>query len=485
MNRTTSPTAWIIGLALGYFSLNALLLGLVSPTAEWDHAEQLILSQVWQLGYNSQPPLYTWLVQGLFWVTGPSLSALLALKAALLTLFVAGVALSARELGLTREQQWIAVLGLSLIPQMVWEDQRNYTHTVLALALAAWTLYQFLRLRRTDGWMSYALWGLLLGLGTMSKYNFGLFAVALVQGAVTVASYRRLLFTPRLLIAAAVAAVVFLPHLIWVLQNVEPASEGFHKLEMTRGIGWATLFDLAGGLLASLGVLLLVSPLLIRRLPSGSRQPDPACTLLARVALAGVLVAALMILASGARDIKEHWLQPLIFFVPLLLACHAAPGPRALRLFRGLVLVVLLGVSIALPGQALFADPERPSRLNKPYRTLAVQIQAQIGGEIDAEGVGRTPALILADSDPLAGNLRLAFPRAIVMSQRSLFPELLPARDWLIVAETPLDAGSAFRVWLGDRLGIETLTPAVARARYYHIDAGELELHWAWLGQGR
>jgi hypothetical protein len=180
-------------------------------------------------------------------------------------------------------------------------------------------------------------------------------------------------------------------------------------------------------------------------------------------------LAVALILVSGARDIKEHWLQPMLFYAPLLLACHAAPGGRGGRVFVALTLVVLTGVSVALPGQALWADPERPSRLNAPYRALAAEMHA----------AGARPSLVLADSDPLAGNLRLAFADAVVMSERSFFPERLPAGDWLLVGERLAAADAPFRRWLASNLSLAELSVQRAEAPLHHLPAQTMTLDWA------
>jgi 4-amino-4-deoxy-L-arabinose transferase-like glycosyltransferase len=471
----SQTTLRIIAAALAYFSLNALLLGSVTPTAEWDHAEQLILSQFPALGYNGQPPLYTWLVQGLFAVTGPSLSALLALKAALLTLLVAGVALAARELGLTPAQQWVAALGLALMPQLVWEDQRNFTHTVLAVAVAAWTLVVFLRLRWRADWWGYVALGALFGVGALGKYNYGMFVVALLVAALSLPDWRRRLLSLRFGVSVVVATSLLAPHALWVLGNRAAAGEGFRKLQMQTGVGWETLLDLGAGLAAGLLPLLLLSLLVRRRVGSAGGEVVPGCRLLRRTLLVALLVAVALIIASGARDIKEHWLQPLVFYVTLLVACWADPDGRGLRVFVGIAAAALLGVSIALPGQALWADPARPSRLNAPYADIAARIRQQIP----------PPALVLADKDPLAGNLRLAFPTAVVMSERSFFPARLPEEGaWLVIGEGLADARSTFRGWLRERLGVGELAVTTTEAPLYHLPDGRLRLQWAVLPAG-
>ncbi len=137
--RVSDLRIWL--LASLYFALNALTQGWVSPTADLDQAQQLVLSQNWNLGYGTQPPLYTWLVNILFAITGPSLWVLLALKSLLLSLLAAGILAIGRELGFDGRRQLMALAGLALIPQVIWEAQRDLTHSLLATLVASWTLW--------------------------------------------------------------------------------------------------------------------------------------------------------------------------------------------------------------------------------------------------------------------------------------------------------------------------------------------------------
>ena len=68
----SSHLLYLWAFALAYFSLNALIQFGVSKTADLDQAEQLILSQTFQLGYSAQPPLYTYLASVLFSLTCPA-----------------------------------------------------------------------------------------------------------------------------------------------------------------------------------------------------------------------------------------------------------------------------------------------------------------------------------------------------------------------------------------------------------------------------
>jgi hypothetical protein len=278
-----------------------------------------------------------------------------------------------------------------------------------------------------------------------------------------------------MVLSLALAGALLLPHLAWAVSNPTAAREGFHKLEMTAGFSLSGLAELGGGLLASLAVLVLVSALVVRpravrAQAMASAQAATGRRLLLRAWLAMVLLAVALTIATGARDFQEHWLQPLVFFVPLLLACWADPcAERGFNVFRGIATLVLVAVSVALPGQALFANPDRPSRLNLPYATLAAKLQAEVG----------PPDVIVAPSDPLAGNLRLQFTQATVLSERNLFSEPEAGGLWIAVSERPLREGTDFVRWLEANVGDPDLeTVQAVRAPLQWLPEQEHWLYW-------
>jgi len=165
-----------------YFCLAALGRVLVSPSAELDESEQLVLTQAMQWGYVSQPPLYTWL-QGLcFSILGTHVGSLAVLKGILLFgtfVFVYGLVKAATS---ALRPAVVASLSLFFIPQILWESQRDLTHSVLATMVAAATLFVFLRLVQRRRPADYGWFGLCAGLGMLSKYIVHLFGA---EGATT------------------------------------------------------------------------------------------------------------------------------------------------------------------------------------------------------------------------------------------------------------------------------------------------------------
>ena len=225
---------WLLA-AIGTFLLvNAASQWLVSGTADQDQAEQLLLSQSWALGYGAQPPLYTYLVKLLFQITGVALWPLLLLKVVLLFVLVLALVRCGELLALRRDQQLFALSGLALIPQFMWEAQRDLTHSVLATAVAALTLLQLLRLARRPRPAGFIGLGALVAAGLLSKYSFAIFAASLLLTALTIPALRRSLLRPSLALAVITALLLLAPHLSWVLNHSDQAMRG---LEKTRSLG--------------------------------------------------------------------------------------------------------------------------------------------------------------------------------------------------------------------------------------------------------
>lgn len=413
--------------ATAYLLLNAIGLGLLSATADQDQAEQLVLAQHWAPGYGPQPPLYTYLVKLLFLPLGPGLAPLLALKAALLSLLVAAVLAIGRELRFRAEQQLFALAGLALIPQFIWEAQRDLTHSVLATTVAAATLLQLLRLsrlqapgqpRRSGPWL---LLGVLLGAGLLSKYSVVLFQLGLLLSSLTIPALRRTLLRPGLLLTAAAALVVLAPHLAWMLQHSALALGGLDKAQAVDGLGWRGLGSALQAAVAFLSPFWLVALLVLwperRRLQLASASQEPQRALLQRLPLVVLAVVLVAVLASGASRIKDRWYQSLLFSVPISTASLLPPGrPQRLRWLLGAGVGAAAAAALVLPGRTALAGLSgKSSRPNQPLPEL-VRSLVQAAGQ----GAAGQPDLVVASSGLLAGNARLALPQVPVVTPRLL-----------------------------------------------------------------
>jgi 4-amino-4-deoxy-L-arabinose transferase-like glycosyltransferase len=413
--------------------LNATSQGLVTASADQDQAQQLLLSQGWALGYGPQPPLYTYLVKLVFQFTGPALWPLLALKVVLLSLLVAALLRIGRELDFRGDQQLMALSGLILIPQFIWESQRDLTHSVLATAVAAWTLVQLLRLLRRPSAANHALLGVLVGAGLLSKYSVVLFLASLLLAALTIPALRRALLRPQLLLGVAVALALLSAHLGWMLSHPELALAGLEKTRAGEALPWRGLLSALGAAIAFLSPFWLAALALLwpqrRHLHIADPAREPGSALLQRLPLALMAVLLVFILSTGSTRIKDRWYQSLLFYAPISAATLAPPLPRRrLRWMVGAGVGAAAAAAILLPARTTLAGISgHSSRPNYPLPHLVRSLGASRG----------TPDLILASSTLLAGNARLAFPAVPVLTPKAPAPG---------AGQPPLPGGGELRV---------------------------------------
>ncbi|TVQ91235.1 MAG: glycosyltransferase [Chromatiaceae bacterium] len=420
----------ILGLG-AYFLTFALVRWLISPALELDEAEQALLSQWWQWGYSAQPPLYTWLQAGLNAIVGPNLLSLSLLRQALLFATYYLVYLVGLRVLRRHDLALAATLSLLLLPQVVWENQREHTHSLLVLTLAAATLWQVLRLLEQRTLSGYLALGLLGALGLLAKYNYALFAAALGLALLSLPAGRRLLLDLRLAATVALALLVLTPHLLWLLEHAEVGAAVAEKLQnQAQPTGPANGF---GRLLLS--TLTFLTPLWLVFLGlfpgapaalAARRHQLPHIDLLLRYLALVWPLLMLTLWTTDADQVKDRWLQPLLFVVPIVLFAGVVPTPaaqRQLRWFRALALAA--GLLVLLIGALRI--PLAPwtgvyTRLHQPIAELAWEIDAR----------GDRANLVLTDHYHLAGMLRTRWPHRRTLGPRADY--LLPDPATLIAA---------------------------------------------------
>lgn len=440
--RTPTPRAWG-WIAAGYFGLQVLLRVASSGTADLDEAEQLLATQCLQWGYGPQPPLYTWLAWPLIQLFGPGILPLALLKNLLLFGILAFTYASALDLTGNPRRSALAAVSAFFLPQFAWEAQRDLTHSVLVTLLAAATLWAFLRLLRHPGLPRYAVLGLCLAAGCLSKYSFLLLAAGLLVGALTLPSGRVVLLHRGSLVTLGVVLVLLAPHLVWAGDQARWVLATSHKLGLQTDQPWIEVtlkgwLSLAGGAAANLGALVAVYLVVAGRRPAGAAAPGSPLPEGGRVlqrALLGILVlAALSVLLFDVTRFKVRWFLPLCIWMPVLLVLAFGPRltlarTRALTATAGLVALVIL---VALPSRVWFASSlGRARELNAPFATLASALQSARSGPL--------PPLLIAGNNWVGGNLKIRFPDRWVLT-----PQLL--------LHTPVTAGAtALIVWDGRR----------------------------------
>ncbi|MDO6563073.1 glycosyltransferase family 39 protein [Amphritea sp. 1_MG-2023] len=422
--KSVSSYRLFIGLLLGYVLTHLLIRLAMGGTLELDEAEQLILGQQLAWGYNTQPPLYSWLQWSFFQLFGEGVFALALLKSLLLFGIYLFTWLTARSLIREPRIALLATLSLFLIPSIAWESVRDLTHSVLATAIAAAMFYTVIRIYQQRALGGYLVLGVLLACGMLAKYSFALFALSLLLAAVSLPGYRRLLLDRRILISAVLALLLVTPHLLWALAYQHQIS-GFIANQM----GEAQQMDYLAGVISGLSsltksvveflilvwlVLTLLFPSAYRALPADNVNIHRL--LMARFLLAALLVCIVLIMVMGATHFQSRWFQPLLFIFPLYFLSRAdAMGITAQRemLLRSVIIFFAVTVIVLRFSQFWLAPylQRHVNRMQLPSAELAEQLKQQ----------GFTGGTIIGDSNLSASNLALYFDNARILSPKVEF----------------------------------------------------------------
>ena len=400
-----------------YFLAQFIVRILITPTLGKDDAEQALLAQQLLWGYGPQPPLYTWLTIGLFSVMGEGMVALALLKNTILAATYLLTYAIARRISGSALVSAAAAASLMLMPQVAWESQRALTHTVMVTFGIALFTYALVRILQDGDWRHYILLGIAFTVGMLAKFNFPIIAIAMLLAALTMERFRGYVLDRRFLLTIAVAALALWRPLLWIVENQDATMRSAKKMVVTQTGSSLTnyaagLWDLFFGMITFMLPLLIIYGVLLFRTSlsaAGDSAERPFVMLILRSIAIAFAVCAAMVFVFELTTIKERWMQPLLYGVPIAAAlwCAQRYTPRRFAIVLGATSFCAFVVLLMVPIHTVVAPSfGRTNPLNVPYRDFANQIRAA-----GFEGGG-----IMAQSNPMGGNLILFFPGSTVIT---------------------------------------------------------------------
>lgn len=449
----------VLFLIVGFCVVHWAIRLLVAPVYTIEEADQLLMSQSLQSGYEArQPPMLAWLHALAAMAGGLSAPVVFAIKYLLLAIALSFYYLAARNVLIRPGVSAAAVAAWALTFQVGWGMHEDLLGAVGLMACLSLTLHAFTRIltwRRHRDWVYL---GLSIGLGLLTHHLYVVFPLAMML-AVFLSPFFRDAVTPfRLATALLVAGLVYSPYAAWLSMHIESIGDAAQAYVASWEIdsGWlervrnaAIAFGrtvLQFTLPLSLFWLILFWPLWLPVLypmfgrRSTDEEPHELAwrRLFARSILAATL-AYLVGVAFGVQTYKGHWLMPALFTLPIWLFAHvkrAGDFPVAIRAFAALsiafAVLVVAGRFVEWRMEVAMCDECRPYT---PVR--------QWGAELRKAGF--TQGTIVGADKHLTGNLRGALPRARVLDA-SFPPSSFPA---------PRTEGACLAVWRD-----ETVMPA-------------------------
>lgn len=376
--------AVLIWLALARLILHLLTNGQYGfhrdELAALDYARQL------DWGYVDYPPVLPFIGRFALELFGPSLIGVRFFSALAQSIAIVLTGLMARELGGSRWAQFFAALCVFtasssiIISSLFQYVSFDYLWWVL-------TAYLTIRLCKTQDPRWWLAIGATIGLGMLTKYTMGFFALGVV-GGVLLTNARRYLSNPWLWGGAALALLIFVPNLVWQVQHNFISLEFLASIHARDVLIGRTddflvkqLYEEVNPLTVPIAILGLYYYF---RAINGSRYRIlgwmfiiPFGLFLAFRGRSYYLAAAYPMLFAGAAVFMEQWLVKFPVMRVRMLSCGAA------------ILLVLSGGLIAA-----FALPIAP--MNSEWWNIANDTNGELREEIGWQDLTDTVAGIYA-----------------------------------------------------------------------------------------
>jgi 4-amino-4-deoxy-L-arabinose transferase-like glycosyltransferase len=386
---------------------------------ELEDAEQAYYSQWWRLGYDDQPPLYTWiqiLLNKLFGVSRFSLSLFRGILFAgiLLSLYKFAVAFLGNH-----HRAGMVTMGLVLVPTFMDFTFRRLSHTTLMCLMVVLTYWMVLQLIRQKSLKDYLLFGAIIGIGLLSKYNYLLVLGALLFAVPFDRELRRVLWHPYMFLTLFIALLCISPHAHWLLENQGNVSQLRASIQEKTGGDKGGTLPLIGPLTGFLTTLpKLFVPLLLvlsAALFWGKARARPGLKInwLLKVFLSQLMLLLVLVVGLNMGKVEARWLLPLLLPYMVLF-------PWALRFVHpkrweqwGFYLFLM-----AITVQTLRTPAEKwlgiESSVHFGFGPIGKKLQLEY-----PERVWQLPNITYA------GNIRLLYPgrKVLALDDYSLLPE--------------------------------------------------------------
>ena len=403
-----------------YFFVHLLIRLCFTNTLETDEAEQAFLSQQFQLGYNQQPPLYTWVIILLVKLLGYQLLSIILLRILLLLgIFYLVYELTRRLTHGNRSLAITSSLSLLLFFQLSIESLRQ-THTVLVTFAVAYLIFSFFALTQYKSIKNYFLFGIAIALGALSKYNFVIPVLSLFIITGWIKEYRQIIFSRKIMISLGIAVLLILPHLFWLYQNGDATREetiqDLATLQTNSYVDTAipSIWALCKGVI-SFGGIYIVCMLLFFKFNFHAvlkTNSNPFINFLGKFLLCSIIILGGILIITKATNAHERWIQPLLFLISVYLfgkeEIFTQPNFK-LQTLKKFLIVLAFGLQVYVFVGIVFG----PSlgfveRINRPYDLFCNYLLNQKKDILD------TLDYVICDEIDLAGNLKFQLPNYTV-----------------------------------------------------------------------
>tara|TARA_R110000796_G_scaffold252631_1_gene389150 strand:+ start:28334 stop:29710 length:1377 start_codon:yes stop_codon:yes gene_type:complete len=327
-------------------------ISLMKSAMELEDAEQAYFSQWLRLGYDDQPPLFTWLqyiVNAILGITVISFSLLrgLIFSSILVTLYKFS---SSYLKDISKSN--LVVFSLALIPVFIDFTFRRLSHTSLLclVILISYLILQKLVEKKSIG--NYIALGSVVGLGILTKYNYVMVLASLALMLFVDKGIRSIIFNKYILLSITITVLIITPHFYWLFSNHEFLRELQSSVELKTSIVNENFIPILSPFLAMLkNILKIVAPLAIvlvvfksiKKIQLSFNSKD----WLTKMLFAQLIVILLFFVFIGVQKTEERWFLPLLIpFLPLLLKSVQIFNIKKWESYGFVIFIVLIGIQV-------------------------------------------------------------------------------------------------------------------------------------------
>lgn len=429
--ESIGETQTVVSLLILYCAVHFLARFLLSPNLNGGEAAQMLFGQSFQWGYQpDHPPLMIWLAWATLTVSNGNRLALFLLREIVLGIGLAAFFATAGMVWGNIRRAALATffqLGAYGVGWLLhWSSMEN----VLLATMCSLYLWADTRALIHQRMIDYVMLGAVAGLGVLSSYIFLILPFAMSAALAFAPELRTRLRLVPLLGAAIVAIVIVVPYFAFAPDAVTFARPA------TRPPALIVLHEFAVALVLFAIPSLLLFAILYRR--TAALLPQLSTDNWMRFFRITIFIAALaalvLILFFRPADMKA-WAYPVLLPLPLYLFARAklANGDGTARIDKFFAIAVAVCVIIGI-GVRVWTYETRAHDCR--YCAEYWPMPRYAGTFRQAGFLGGT---IVASDTALAGNLKLAFPDARVVTP-----------DAPAVRFGPPIPGECLVVWDGD-----------------------------------
>jgi len=308
---------------LAIFSFLAItVITFFKSALELEDAEQAYYSQWLRLGYDDQPPFYTWLQYVFNTVFGTGKLSFSILRGLLFASTLLLLYRFSKERINDIDKTSLSVLILVFVPVYIDFTFRRLSHTSLLCLCIVASYYCIQLLIRRKSVFNYLLFGLMVGIGIMSKYNYAFFLVTFALVSLWDKEMRSVLLNVRMLIAVLLSLVMISPHMYWLFGP--DGFQSFLESSIQEKIGVEVEnkeFSLLPIVIYLKGIFALSFPILaliligivIKKITFNKQKLH----WFSKMLFVQLLVLGLFFLVFQSQKVETRWLLPL--FIPFVI----------------------------------------------------------------------------------------------------------------------------------------------------------------------